>query len=120
MSTPNLFRAFADPTRLRILNLLREQDELCVCDLCNVLGESQPKVSRHLATLRAAGIVESRRDGSWVYYRLIDQADGERERQLRGLIGSFSKRRSVGRDLKHLVKRRGPESCKQPGSRERE
>ena len=49
MKSGDLFRAFADPTRLRILNLLDEQKELCVCDLCAALGESQPKVSRHLA-----------------------------------------------------------------------
>lgn len=70
MSAPGLFRAFADPIRLRILGLLQEQKELCVCDLCEVLGEAQPKVSRHLATLRAAGLVEVRRDGKWKFYAL--------------------------------------------------
>ena len=55
-TTPDLFRAFADPTRLRILNLLVE-GEVCVCDLCGVLGEIQPKISRHLAYLRRAGLV---------------------------------------------------------------
>lgn len=115
-SLSHLFKALGDETRLRIVALL-SHGELCVCHLEEALRLSQPKVSRHLATLRAAGVVQSRRDGSWVYYRLIDQADGERERQLRGLMGTFSKRRSVERDLKHLVKRRGPESCRQPGSR---
>jgi ArsR family transcriptional regulator len=64
----SLFGAFADPTRLRILNLLVEQKELCVCDLCAVLGEIQPKVSRHLAVLRRAGLVEVRREGKWKFY----------------------------------------------------
>lgn len=67
-----LFRAFADPTRLRILSLLSEQKELCVCDLCAVLGEIQPKVSRHLATLRRVGLVHVRRDGKWMIYSLVD------------------------------------------------
>ena len=64
----SLFRAFADTTRLRILNLLLEQKELCVCDLCAVLGEIQPKVSRHLAILRRAGLVDVRREGRWKFY----------------------------------------------------
>lgn len=69
----SLFRAFADATRLRLLHLLLQEKELCVCDLCAVLGESQPKVSRHLAVLRRAGLVEARRDGKWVFYALAPE-----------------------------------------------
>jgi ArsR family transcriptional regulator len=65
----SLFAAFADETRLRILNLLCVR-ELCVCDLCEVLGEIQPKVSRHLALLREAGLVRVRREGKWKFYSL--------------------------------------------------
>ena len=57
MSAPDLFGAFASPTRLRILNLLQQQKEICVCDLCCVLEEPQPKVSRHLALLERAKVV---------------------------------------------------------------
>jgi ArsR family transcriptional regulator len=64
-----LFRAFADRTRLRILCLLR-QGELCVCDLVAVLKVPQPKASRHLAYLRKAGLVLTRKEGQWIYYRL--------------------------------------------------
>jgi ArsR family transcriptional regulator len=64
------FLALADKTRLRLLNLMRE-DEVCVCFFTEVLGESQPKISRHLAYLRNAGIVEARRDGKWMNYRII-------------------------------------------------
>ncbi len=67
-----LFGAFADETRLRILNLLCVR-ELCVCDLCEVLDEIQPKVSRHLAILRAAGLVRVRREGKWKFYSLPKQ-----------------------------------------------
>lgn len=64
------FTALADKTRLRLLNLMRD-DEICVCFFTEVLEESQPKVSRHLAYLRNAGIVEARRDGKWMHYRIV-------------------------------------------------
>jgi ArsR family transcriptional regulator len=70
MTAPGLFAAFANPVRLRILNLLQEQKEICVCDLCEVLDEPQPKVSRHLALLRSAGLVEVRSEGRWKFYGL--------------------------------------------------
>jgi ArsR family transcriptional regulator len=65
----NLYMAFADRTRLRILNLLNER-EMCVAYFTEVLGDSQPKISRHLAYLRNAGIVEARREGKWMHYRI--------------------------------------------------
>ena len=64
-----LFLALADKTRLRILNLMGE-DEISVGYLVEVLGESQPKISRHLAYLRNAGLVSVRRDGKWMHYRI--------------------------------------------------
>lgn len=64
------FMALADKTRLRLLNLMRE-DEICVCFFTEVLEESQPKISRHLAYLRNTGIVEARRDGKWMHYRIV-------------------------------------------------
>ena len=70
LPTPiGLFGAFADETRLRILNLLCVR-ELCVCDICEVLREIQPKVSRHLAILREAGLVRVRRERKWKFYSL--------------------------------------------------
>lgn len=72
MSAPDIFGAFANPIRLRVLNLLQEQKEICVCDLCEVLAVAQPKVSRHLAVLRHAGLVEVRRDGKWKLYSLAE------------------------------------------------
>ena len=65
-----MFRAFSDRTRLRVLHLLSGRDELCVCDLVRVLGVPQPKVSRHLAYLRKAGLVTARKEGLWTYYAL--------------------------------------------------
>ena len=71
-ATPELVRllqALGDPTRLRLLNLLRG-GEICVCYFVEILGEPQPKVSRHLAYLRRAGIVDVRREGKWMHYKL--------------------------------------------------
>ena len=65
----NVYAALADPTRLRILSLLSE-DEVCVCHLHASLDVPQPTASRHLAYLRKAGLVEARRDGVWMHYRL--------------------------------------------------
>lgn len=70
ISAENFFIALADPTRLRCLLLLASEGELCVCELTHALGESQPKISRHLATLREAGIVSDRREGLWIHYRI--------------------------------------------------
>jgi len=64
-----IFMALADQTRLRILNLIRD-GEVCVVDFTEVLGVSQPKISRHLAYLRNAGVVEARRDGKWMHYSI--------------------------------------------------
>lgn len=64
-----MFMAFADRTRLRLLNLMAT-GEVCVNFFAEALGESQPKVSRHLAYLRNAGLAETRRDGKWVYYSI--------------------------------------------------
>jgi ArsR family transcriptional regulator len=78
------FRALGDETRLRIVALL-SHGELCVCHLQAALGLSQPNISRQLGVLRAAGIVEDRRDGNWVYYRLLPQQDEDRARHLEAL-----------------------------------
>ena len=69
-----LFKALADRTRLRILGLLAA-GEICVCEIYETLRIPQPKASRHLAYLRSAGLVQTRRKGLWVYYRLAEPAD---------------------------------------------
>jgi ArsR family transcriptional regulator len=70
MTATELFSALAHDTRLRCLMLLSRHDELCVCELTHALGASQPHVSRHLAQLRALGVVADRREGLWVHYRV--------------------------------------------------
>ena len=68
------FRALADSTRLRIINLIGDQ-EVCVCFLVEILKTNQPKISRHLAYLRRAGIVAARREGIWMHYRIATPKD---------------------------------------------
>src|SRR5438477_9966542 len=69
-----LFRALADRTRLRLLNLMGD-DEVCVCFFVEIIGTNQPKISRHLAYLRRAGIVAARREGTWMHYRIVPPTD---------------------------------------------
>ena len=69
-----LFRALADRTRLRLINLMGE-DEVCVCFFVEVLKINQPKISRHLAYLRRAGVVAARREGKWMHYRIVEPPD---------------------------------------------
>jgi len=69
-----LFKALADHTRLRLINLIGD-DEVCVCFFVEVLKINQPKISRHLAYLRRAGVVSARRQGKWIHYRLVEPPD---------------------------------------------
>src|SRR3954449_9114639 len=73
--TLGILRAAAEETRLRILALLTE-GELSVSDLTDILGQSQPRISRHLKLLCEAGLVERHREGAWAFFRLIDQEPG--------------------------------------------
>lgn len=70
LSIETFTKALADQTRLRILNLLAQKPELCVCELTEALALAQPKISRHLAILREAGLLLDRKAGLWVHYRL--------------------------------------------------
>ena len=74
-----LVKAFGDPVRLRLLNVLCRAGEVCVCHLHEVLELPQSTISRHLAQLRAAGLIAGRRKGTWVYYRLVRSAKDVRE-----------------------------------------
>jgi ArsR family transcriptional regulator len=105
-----LMKALADETRLRIVALL-VHGELCVCHLEAALDLSQPNASRHLAILRAAGVVEPRRDGNWIHYRLVDQADPHRARILQAVVGGFERRDLLRRDVERLQRARGPGAC---------
>jgi ArsR family transcriptional regulator, arsenate/arsenite/antimonite-responsive transcriptional repressor len=106
-----LFKALGDPTRLRIVALL-SQAELCVCHIEAGLGLPQPTVSRHLAVLRNADVVEPERRGTWVFYRLSDQADRVAKRQLRGLVATFRESEELKSEVKRLLRAKGPDACR--------
>ncbi len=72
--TSKIFKALSDPSRIRILKML-ETRPLCVCEIQHVLKGSQPNVSHHLKTLYEAGLVDSKKDGLWISYRLPDKPE---------------------------------------------
>ena len=96
-----LFRALADSTRLRLLNLMSEQ-EMCVCYFTEVLRVPQPKISRHLAYLRKAGIVSARREGKWMHYKLIFPQDPHAASILKSTVEAIRSDRSMQGDWERL------------------
>ena len=98
-----LFAALADRTRLRLLNLM-DGREVCVCYFVEILSQSQPKISRHLAYLRRAGVVAARREGKWMHYRIIVPAHIGAARILRETLAVLREEKSMQTDLARLGK----------------
>lgn len=96
-----LFAALADPTRLRLLNLMRSH-EVCVCYFVEILKQAQPKISRHLAYLRGAGVVSARREGKWMHYRIERPADRRAAAILDVVLESLASQREMQDDLSRL------------------
>ena len=96
-----MFRAFSDRTRLRLLNLLRE-GERCVCELVEVLGLPQSKVSRHLAYLRRAGLVRARKEGLWMHYRLAPAGNEFHKSLLNCLACCFQSVPELAKDARRM------------------
>jgi ArsR family transcriptional regulator, arsenate/arsenite/antimonite-responsive transcriptional repressor len=96
-----LFRALGDPTRLRLLNLMAEQ-EICVCYFTEVIGAPQPKISRHLAYLRRAGLVAARREGKWMHYRLAAPPSPQAAAILKSVLDALKQETQLRRDLQRL------------------
>jgi ArsR family transcriptional regulator, arsenate/arsenite/antimonite-responsive transcriptional repressor len=105
-----LFRALGDETRLRIVALLTH-GELCVCHLETALELTQPTASRHLGVLRAAGVVDTRREGSWIYYALSQQSHTVVQAQLAALTTAFGAERALRADHARLRRACGPGAC---------
>src|SRR6476469_5650079 len=107
MARPNgfdpelFFAALADKTRLRLLNLLRN-GEVCTCFFADTLETNDPKISRHLAYLKRAGLVQGRRDGKWVHYSLIEPNDPAAKEILNATLNLLASDPSLKSDLKRL------------------
>src|SRR5580693_5324816 len=93
-----LFAALSDPTRLRLLNLMYGR-EVCVCYFVEILGQSQPKISRHLAYLRRAGIVAARREGKWMHYSIVAPKHAGAARILIETVSVLSEDKTMQADL---------------------
>jgi len=98
-----LFAALADRTRLRLLNLMNGK-EVCVCYFVEILGQSQPKISRHLAYLRRAGVVAARREGKWMHYRIVVPSHAGAARILRETLAVVREEKVMQADLARLGK----------------
>lgn len=97
------FQALADNTRLRLLNLMGGQ-EICVCYLVEILGGPQPKISRHLAYLRSAGIVAARREGKWMHYRVVMPPHIGASQILKQTLGCLHEEKAMRADRARLTK----------------
>lgn len=104
ISLENTFKALADQTRLRIIGLLRT-GEICVCDIYESLALPQPTVSRHLAYLRKTGLVDTRKEGLWVHYRLAKLPDPIMQALLDAVTHAIGHAESGSRDRKRLATR---------------
>lgn len=102
METQTLFDSLSDATRRRILALLQGQGELCVCELVAALDLAQPKISRHLAVMREAGLTAMRREGTWVFYRLHPGLPLWAYRILE-IVGRDAPENESGRDAERLA-----------------
>ncbi|HSP13617.1 MAG TPA: metalloregulator ArsR/SmtB family transcription factor [Thermoanaerobaculia bacterium] len=97
----SMFQALSDRTRLRLLNLISGGD-LCVCYFVEILGEPQPKVSRHLAYLRRIGLVSARREGKWMHYRINRPSDPRLATVLDAALAAAESDRQLQRDRSSL------------------
>lgn len=102
LEATEVFKLLADTTRLRCLLLLQSEGELCVCELIHAIGESQPKISRHLAHLRKSGLVVDRKEGLWVHYRLNPSLPGWVNSILAETLAAAATEQPYGADLVKL------------------
>lgn len=102
LDTELFFAALADRTRLRLLNLMRS-GEVCVCFLAETLETNDPKISRHLAYLKRAGLVTARRDGKWMHYSINEPADADAKQILATTLDMVSRDPEMKADRKRLV-----------------
>lgn len=105
LSPVAFYRALADETRLRALVLLHSEGELCVCELTEALQISQPKMSRHLASLRESGVVVGRREGLWIHYRIAPELPRWASRTLQAGCAGLVDQAPFSDDRRRLARR---------------
>ena len=103
VSLAGIFAALADTTRLRLLNLMSGR-EVCVCYFVEILRQGQPKISRHLAYLRKAGIVTARREGKWMHYSICAPADAAADSILSATLTALGNDRQMRADSSKLIR----------------
>ncbi len=113
MITPNeLFSLLSDETRLRCLVLLQKEGELCVCEMSQIIGSIQPKISRHLALMRQSGLVSDERRGQWVYYSLSQSLPHWAKKIIESTLENLLKEEPFHSDMKKLGSLKKENICK--------
>jgi ArsR family transcriptional regulator len=113
MITPNeLFSLLSDETRLRCLVLLQKEEELCVCEISQIMESIQPKISRHLALMRKSGLVSDERRGQWVYYSLNQNLPGWAKRIIESTLENLMKEEPYRSDIKKMCSLKKENICK--------
>lgn len=100
----HFFKMLSDETRVRCLLMIAREGSMCVAELTCALNESQPKISRHLALLRASGVLVDKRQGQWVFYQIADDLPGWMRKQIEGLMNSNCLKKEYQQDIENLAK----------------
>lgn len=104
MEQTTFFQMLSDETRLRALNLMRAEGQVCVCELVHALELSQPKISRHLLTLREAGLVATNRQAQWIFYSISESLSGWQQKVLDGALDGIKREPIIEQDKVRLRK----------------
>ncbi len=104
MSPTQFFKCLSDETRLRCIMLLKKEGKLCVCELTTALTLSQPKISRHLASLRQCNLLQDSREGQWVFYQINPTLPGWANAILKNTLSAVELDNLFKSDLKRLQK----------------
>ena len=102
--TIKAIKALSDESRLRIMALLNTRSDLCVCEIREIIGLSQPTISSHLKILEDAGLIEHKKDGLWMNYSISSEFDDNLKTILEGAISGISQSKLVKDDLRRLAK----------------
>ena len=113
MITPNeLFSLLSDETRLRCFVLLQKEQELCVCEIVQIIESTQPKISRHLALMRNSGLVLDERRGQWVYYSLNPSLPDWAKKIIEAVSANLIKEEPYSSDIKKICSLKKEGMCK--------